>query len=99
MNVIKQKRGERSVSNSILWTVVYIVAIVGIIYFLIIRPQRKRQQSHDTLVNSLNLGVEVVTIGGIHGEVSRIKDDTVWIKVSNNVEIEVDKSAINKTIS
>jgi preprotein translocase subunit YajC len=87
------------VSNSILWTVVYVVAIVGIIYFLIIRPQRKRQQSHDTLVQSLNLGVEVVTIGGIHGEVSRIKDDTVWIKVSNNVEIEVEKSAINKTIS
>ncbi|MGI5873587.1 MAG: preprotein translocase subunit YajC [Bacillota bacterium] len=86
-------------SNSILWTVVYVVAIVGIIYFLIIRPQRKRQQSHDTLVQSLNLGVEVVTIGGIHGEVSRIKDDTVWIKVSNNVEIEVEKSAINKTIS
>ena len=86
-------------SNSILWTVVYVVAIVGIIYFLIIRPQRKRQQSHDTLVQSLNLGVEVVTIGGTHGEVSRIKDDTVWIKVSNNVEIEVEKSAINKTIS
>ena len=86
-------------SNSIVWTVVYVIAIFLIIYLLIIRPQRKRQKSHDDLVTSLNLGVEVVTIGGIHGEVSRIKDDTVWIKVSNNVEIEVDKSAIAKSIS
>ncbi len=86
-------------SNSIVWTVVYVIAIFLIIYLLIIRPQRKRQKSHEDLVTSLNLGVEVVTIGGIHGEVSRIKDDTVWIKVSNNVEIEVDKSAIAKSIS
>ena len=62
-------------------TVLYIVAIIAIIYLLIIRPQKKRQKDHDNLVNALSLGVEIVTIGGIHGEVSRIKDDTLWIKV------------------
>lgn len=86
-------------SNSIVWTVVYIVAIIAIIYLLIIRPQKKRQKQHDDLVSALSLGVEIVTIGGIHGEVSRIKDDTLWIKVSNNVEIEIEKSAVAKTIS
>ncbi|MGM9566710.1 MAG: preprotein translocase subunit YajC [Clostridia bacterium] len=85
--------------NSIVWTVVYIVAIIAIIYLLIIRPQKKRQKQHDDLVSALSLGVEIVTIGGIHGEVSRIKDDTLWIKVSNNVEIEIEKSAVAKTIS
>ena len=86
-------------SSSIVWTIVYIVAIIAIIYLLIIRPQKKRQKQHDDLVNALSLGVEIVTIGGIHGEVSRIKDDTLWIKVSNNVEIEIEKSAVAKTIS
>ena len=86
-------------SSSIVWTIVYIVAIIAIIYLLIIRPQKKRQKQHDDLVNALSLGVEIVTIGGIHGEVSRIKDDTLWIKVSNNVEIEIEKSAVAKNIS
>lgn len=86
-------------NSTILWTVVYIVAIFAIIYLLILRPQKKRQKQHDDLVNALSLGVEIVTIGGIHGEVSRIKDDTLWIKVSNNVEIEIEKSAVAKTIS
>lgn len=86
-------------SSSVIWTVVYVVAIVAIIYLLIIRPQKKRQKEHDTLVNALALGVEVVTIGGIHGEVSRIKDDTLWIKISNNVEIEIEKSAVGRTVS
>ena len=86
-------------SSSIVWTIVYIVAIIAIIYLLIIRPQKKRQKQHDDLVSALSLGVEIVTIGGIHGEVSRIKDDTLWIRVSNNVEIEIEKSAVAKTIS
>lgn len=85
--------------NSIVWTVLYIVAIIAIIYLLIIRPQKKRQKEHDNLVNALSLGVEIVTIGGIHGEVSRIKDETIWIKVSNNVEIEIEKSSVARTIS
>ena len=85
--------------GSIVWTVLYIVAIIAIIYLLIIRPRKKRQKEHDNLVNALSLGVEIVTIGGIHGEVSRIKDETIWIKVSNNVEIEIEKSSVARTIS
>lgn len=85
-------------SNTILM-VVYVVAIVALIYFLIIRPQKKRQKDHQKLISEMALGVEIVTIGGIHGEVSRIKDDTLWIKVSNNVEIEIEKSAVSRTVS
>lgn len=85
--------------NGTLWTVIYFVAIIAIIYFLLIRPQKKRTKQHNDMVNSLALGVEVVSIGGIHGEVSRIKDDTIWMKVSNNVEIELEKSAIGRVVS
>lgn len=86
-------------SSSVLWIVVYMVAIVAIIYLLIIRPQKKRQKDHEKLINEISLGVEIVTIGGIHGEVTRIKDDTLWIKVSNNVEIEIEKSAVNRCVN
>ena len=85
--------------NGTLWTIIYFVAIIAIIYFLLIRPQKKRTKQHNDMVNSLALGVEVVSIGGIHGEVSRIKDDTIWMKVSNNVEIELEKSAIGRVVS
>lgn len=80
-------------------TVIYFVLIIGIIYFLLIRPQRQRTKKHQEMVTSLALGVEIVTIGGIHGEVTRIKDDTIWIRISNNVDIEIDKSAIGRVLS
>ena len=85
--------------NSMVRTIIYFVAIIAIIYFLLIRPQKKRTKQHNDMVNNLTIGVEVVSIGGIHGEVSRIKDDTIWMKVSNNVEIELEKSAIGRIVS
>lgn len=90
---------KKSMSQSVIWTVVYFVAIIAIIYFLLIRPQKQRTKKHNEMVTSLALGVEVVSIGGIHGEVTRIKDDTIWMKVSNNVEIELEKSAIGRIVS
>ncbi len=80
-------------------TVIYFVLIIGIIYFLLIRPQRQRTKKHQEMVNNLALGVEIVSIGGIHGEITRIKDETIWVRVSNNVDIELDKSAIGKVLS
>lgn len=77
---------------------IYIIFIVAIIYFFLIRPQSKRKKEQNNMINNLTVGVEVVSIGGIHGEVSRIKDDTIWMKVSNNVEIELEKSAIGRVI-
>jgi len=65
-----------------------------IFYFLLIRPQQKRQKEHQTLVNSLKTGDKVVTSGGIHGIVSNVKDRTFLLKVADNVKLEVDKVAI-----
>ena len=54
--------------NSMVWTIIYFVAIIAIIYFLLIRPQKKRTKQHNDMVNNLTIGVEVVSIGGIHGK-------------------------------
>ncbi|MEG2638189.1 MAG: preprotein translocase subunit YajC [Clostridiales bacterium] len=99
MVTLGQKGVNLLMSNSVVWTVVYFVAILAIIYFLLIRPQKQRTKKQSEMINSLSLGVEVVSIGGIHGEVTRIKDDTIWMKVSNNVEIELEKSAVGRVVS
>ncbi len=64
--------------------VIQIAAIVGIFYFLIIRPQRRQQQQHRQLLQSLQRGDQVVTSGGIVGEVIHLKDDHVTLKTGES---------------
>jgi len=67
-----------------------------IFYFMLIRPQQKRQKELQSRVSSLKTGDKVVTNGGIHGIVANVKDGpTLSLNVADNVRIEVDKSAIS----
>ncbi|MDR3406829.1 MAG: preprotein translocase subunit YajC [Chthoniobacter sp.] len=75
--------------------VVPFVCVGVIFYFLIIRPQNKRQKDLQTLVSTLKTGDKVVTNGGIHGIIANVKEGTTLIlKIADNVKIEIDKSAI-----
>ena len=65
-----------------------------IMYFVMIRPQKKRQEQQRKLIASLKTGDRVVTNGGIHGLISNVKETTVTVKVADNVKIEMEKSAI-----
>src|SRR5438105_905748 len=69
---------------------------IGVIfYFLIIRPQSKRQKELASLVSALKTGDKVITSGGIHGIIANVKEgNTLLLKVADNVKIEIDKSAI-----
>jgi preprotein translocase subunit YajC len=70
-------------------------AFMGIImYFLMIRPQQKKQKDHQRLMSNLKTGDKIVTSAGIHGLISNVKEKTVVIKVADNVKIEFDKSSI-----
>ena len=71
------------------------VFMIIIFYFLLIRPQQKRQKEHLRLLSSLKTGDKVVTSSGIHGLIANVKESTVLLKVADNVKIEVDKSAIS----
>ena len=68
--------------------------LIVMMYFLMIRPQKKRQMEQQKLVSSLKTGDRVVTNAGIHGLISNVKDNTVLVKVADNVKIEMEKSAI-----
>ncbi len=71
-----------------------LVFIFIIFYFLLIRPQQKRQKEHAKLVSAVKTGDRVVTSSGIHGLVANVKDKTVLVKVADNVKIEFDRAAI-----
>lgn len=71
-----------------------LVFILVIFYFLLIRPQQKKQKEHERLVKSVKTGDRVVTNAGIHGVISNVKEKTVIIKIADNVKVEFDRGAI-----
>lgn len=77
------------------FSVLPIVLMFGIFYFLLIRPQQKRQQDHKKFLETLDKNQEVVTLSGIHGTIVGVKDGTVVLRIADNVKVEMDKSAIS----
>ena len=70
------------------------VLILVAFYFLLIAPQRKKQKQHDKMVQALEKGTQVKTLGGIFGTVTGVKDDRFVLRIGENVKIEVAKEAI-----
>ncbi len=68
--------------------------IIAIFYFLVIRPQNRKQREAKAMMESLRKGDKVATIGGIRGIVTAVKDQTVTLKVDENTKIEFNKGAI-----
>lgn len=70
------------------------IFIFVIMYFVMIRPQMRRQKDQQRLVGSIKTGDKIITSSGIHGLVANVKDTTVIVKVADNVKIEMEKSAV-----
>ncbi|HOJ81839.1 MAG TPA: preprotein translocase subunit YajC [Acetomicrobium flavidum] len=75
-----------------------LLLFIVIFYFLLIRPQKKRQKQHQDMLNSIKRGDMVVTAGGIYGTVKDIKDDSFILEISDGVKIRILKSAISYTV-
>lgn len=82
--------------NSQIGTLIYIVALFALLYFLMIRPQQQRQKKHQQMIRELKVNDQVTTAGGIYGTVVKIKEDTVVLRVADNVRIEFLKTAIGQ---
>jgi preprotein translocase subunit YajC len=74
------------------------VVIFGAFYFLLIRPQQKRQKAHTALVGALSTGDEVVTSGGIFGKITGITDLYVTLEIAENVEIKIQRSTVSQVL-
>ena len=81
--------------TDIIPTIVMMGAVFAVFYFLIIRPQRKKQKETKDMLNSLGKGDKVVTIGGIRGTIQNVKEKTVVLKVDDNTKLEFNKEAIS----
>ena len=79
--------------------VIYIVAFIAIMYFLILRPQRRIQQKHQQMISQIRKGDEVVTDGGIIGSVVHMTDDRVTIKTAENTRIVIARPKIARVLT
>jgi preprotein translocase subunit YajC len=75
------------------------IAIIAIFYFLIIRPQNKKQKETQKMLAALKKGDKVVTIGGVHGTIQSVRDQSVVVKVDDNTKIEFSRSAISSIVA
>jgi len=65
-----------------------------VLYFVMIRPQMKRQKEHKAMIDALAKGDEVATVGGLLGKISRIGDTTLGLELASGVEVNLQRSAV-----
>ena len=84
-----------STSGSLVGSLLPFLLIIVIFYFFLIRPQNKKQKETQKMLNALKKGDKVITIGGIHGTVSSVKENTVIVKVDDDCKLEFNRTAIS----
>jgi preprotein translocase subunit YajC len=75
-------------------SLILIVLMFAVLYFLMIRPQMKRAKEHKTLLEALQKGDEVVAAGGMLGRISKINESYVTLEIADNVEVQVQRPAV-----
>jgi len=91
-------QGGQQGGGGMVGTLIMFAAIFAIFYFMIIRPQQKRQKEKEKMLNALKKGDKIMTSGGIHGVVAGMDEKTVLIEVAKDVKIKFERSAITTVI-
>jgi len=84
--------------GSMFSTLIMFALIILIFYFMILRPQQKRQKERQKLLEGVQKGDKVVTVGGVHGTVVGLEEKTVLVQIAENVKVKYEKSAITNVI-
>jgi preprotein translocase subunit YajC len=87
------------VQSNGLSSLIFLVVLIGLFYFMLIRPQKRRVQQHQQLVSSIGVGDEVVTIGGMYGTVLAMGDDEIELEISEGTRVRFVKSAISRRLT
>lgn len=74
------------------------VIIFGAFYFLLIRPQQKKQKAHTQLVADLSVGNEILTAGGILGRITGVSEHYAIVQIADNTEVKIQKSSISQVV-
>lgn len=86
---------EASTAGNLLSLFMPFIIMLVLLYFFLIRPQQKQQKERQTMIEALKKGDQVVTIGGIHGEITAITDDIITLRVTDNTEIKLSRSGVS----
>ncbi|MDP1537350.1 MAG: preprotein translocase subunit YajC [Burkholderiales bacterium] len=79
-------------------SILLILAMFAVLYFLMIRPQMKRAKEHKTMVESLQKGDEVVTAGGVLGRITKVDDQYITVAIAPSIEIQVQRHAVTTVL-
>jgi preprotein translocase subunit YajC len=79
-------------------TILFLLLLFGVVYFLMIRPQQKRRREAQNLQNQLGPGDQIVTIGGLHGTIVSIENDVATLEVAPGVQVKFARQAIARTL-
>ena len=74
--------------------VIFLVAIFGIMYFLMIRPRQKQQKQHEAMMEELRVGERVIIAGGIYGQIESLSEDTAIMKIESGATMKVARNSI-----
>ena len=85
--------------GNILITLAPFILMFAVLYFLLIRPQQKKAKVRNSMLSQLKKGDKVVTIGGLHGTIQELTDDTVVLRVNDVTKLTFDRSSINNVSS
>jgi preprotein translocase subunit YajC len=78
--------------------IIIMVVFIALMYFMMIRPQQKRQKEHANLVAALKVGDEILTTGGILGIITGVSDHYAIVKIAENTEIKIQKSSVASVV-
>jgi preprotein translocase subunit YajC len=85
-------------TTGLLGSLLPFLLIILVFYFLILRPQQKRQKERQKLLQSIKKGDKVITSGGLHGTIEGLDDKTVLIKIADNIKVKVERSAVTTIV-
>ena len=74
------------------------VLLFGAMYFFLIAPQRKKQKEHEKMLSALQSGDEIVTTGGIFGQITNVKEDRFVVRVADNTKLEIGKGFVQTVV-
>ena len=77
---------------------ILIIGIFAIMYFLMIRPQKKKQKEKMAMLSAVEPGDKIISVGGIYGEVKQVKDNSVRVQIDDHTRIELAKSSISTIV-
>lgn len=76
----------------------FIAPLILVFYFLILRPQQKRAKEHKAMVEAIQKGDEVVTVGGVLGKVTKVGEENIAVEIADNVVVQVQKAAVQAVL-